>query len=265
MIEYIQCRKCFGKNGNAPKGYITKTITAGDGKTQVEVVEECECHKRWKKAVKLERLMNKANIATDTAKYKLSSYVGTESINNVHRLETYVTRSLDSKESESVKKQLASSCLYLYGPNGTQKTTLAMWAGYKFLEAGKSVRYILMNDLIKMLQKAERDEDIQRQLDKIIDVDLLIIDESFDKGKLTIYRSGYQIPFLDSFLRNRIQSKKKGIMFISNVPMEEIEANGFNASIQDLVTRNVTIYKGLLEFKDNYMNNMGQVDEESLF
>ena len=40
-----------------------------------------------------------------------------------------------------------------------------------------------MNDLIKLLQKADRDEDTQALLDRISDVDLLIIDEAFDSKK----------------------------------------------------------------------------------
>lgn len=265
MIEYVQCRKCLGKNGNAPKGYIIRKIPSGDGQHDVEVVEECSCHKAWRKAVRLEGAMKKAGIPQDVANYDINTYVGTKSLENISRLKKFVERSLSKEETMSVHDRLAASCLYLYGRNGTQKTTVAMWMGYKFLEAGKKVRYILMNDLLKMLQKSERDEDMRSQLDKLSDVDLLLIDESFDKGKLTIYKSGYQIPFLDSFLRNRIQTNSKGIIFISNVNIEEIESNGFNASIQDLVRRNVTLSKGFMEFEDNYMDNVGQVDIEDLF
>lgn len=265
MIKFVPCRKCLGKNGQNPEGYIIKRIPSGNGKTTVEVAEECACHKAWREATKLEAYMQKANIAVDTAKYDINDYVGTKSIENVERLKKYVSRSLDKNEAPEVTNALAASCLYMYGRNGTQKTTLAMWMGYQFLKAGKKVRYILMNDLLKLLMKAERDEDAQKQLEKISEVDMLIIDESFDKGKITIYRSNYQIPFLDSFLRNRIQTNKKGIIFISNVAMNEIEFNGFNSSIQDLVTRNVNICKGFMEFEDNYMEVKGAIDINALF
>ena len=267
MIEYIQCRRCLGKNGPYPKGFIAKRVDSPDGKHKIDVVEECECHKTWKKAVQLEDKVKKAGLSPDIlhSHYSPDSYVGTKSLDNVSRIKRFVERSLNKDEPEQVKAQLAASSIYMYGPNGTQKTSLAMWMGYKFLEAGKTVKYILMNDLLKMLQKAERDDQIKKDLDKIAEVDLLLIDESFDKGKLTIYKSGYQIPFLDSFLRNRLQSNSKGIVFISNVSMDEIEKNSFNESIQDLVTRNVTIYNGFMEFKDNYLDTVGQVDIENLF
>ena len=265
MIKFVPCRKCVGKNGRNPEGYIIKSVPAPNGQGTVEVAEECSCHKAWKESTKLEAYMQKANIASDAAKYDINSYVGTKSLANVNRIKTFTERSLSKDEPQEIKDALAASCLYIYGKNGTQKTTLAMWMGYQFLRAGKKVRYILMNDLLKLLMKAERDEDIQKQLEKLAEVDLLIIDESFDKGKITIYKSNYQIPFLDSFLRSRIQTNKKGIVFISNVNMNEIEANNFNVSIQDLVTRNVNICKGFMEFEDNYMELKGAIDVDALF
>ena len=40
---------------------------------------------------------------------------------------------------------------------------------------------------------------------KYLECDFLIIDDSFDKKKATIFKSGYQIPFLDEFLRTRLE------------------------------------------------------------
>ena len=169
------------------------------------------------------------------------------------------------KRVEETKKLLSSAVLYIYGPNGTQKTTMANYAGFKFLKAGKSVYYCLMNDLIKLLQKADRDETAQAKLDKISDVDLLIIDEAFDSKKVTVYKSDWQIPFLDTFLRNRIQTKNKGILFVSNVDIPFIAENHFSQSIQDLVDRNVKLYNGKLLFEDNYISSKNVINEEELF
>ena len=116
-----------------------------------------------------------------------------------------------------------------------------------------------------MLQKAERDEEIQGKLEKLEDVDLLLIDEAFDKEKVTLYKSNFQVPFIDSFLRNRMQTKHKGIIFISNVSPYDIESKGFNYSIQDLVVRNMNKEKGFMEFKDRYDDIKSSVDTEDLF
>ena len=265
MIKFVPCRKCIGKNGINPEGYIVKKIPSGDGKTMIEVAEECPCHKEWKNAIKLEANMQKANIAPDAIKYSFDDYVGTKSLDNVKRLKTFMERSLNPNETQEVKDALAASSLYLYGPNGTQKTTLAMHMAYQFLKAGKKVRYILMNDLLKMLMKSERDEQIQAQLEKLAEVDLLIIDESFMKERVTVYRSGYQISFIDTFLRNRIQSNKKGVVFISNIPITEIDRNIFGDGLIDLVKRNVYLCKGEMLFEDNYLEQKSDIQIDALF
>jgi DNA replication protein DnaC len=140
-----------------------------------------------------------------------------------------------------------------------------MRMGYEFLKKGKKVKYILMNDLIKMLMKAERDEDIQTQIEKLTEVDLLIIDESFMKERVTIYRSGYQLSFLDTVLRNRIQSNKRGVIFISNISMDDIDKNIFGEGLIDLVKRNVTLNNGNMLFEDNYLDQKSEIQIESLF
>jgi DNA replication protein DnaC len=113
--------------------------------------------------------------------------------------------------------------------------------------------------------KAERDEDIQTQIEKLTEVDLLIIDESFMKERVTIYRSGYQLSFLDTFLRNRIQSNKRGVIFISNISMDDIDKNIFGEGLIDLVKRNVTLNNGNMLFEDNYLDQKSEIQIESLF
>lgn len=267
MIEYKQCRKCFGKNGKVAKpGYISEMVLAADGKTPTELVTECECHKKWREEVQVEARAKKANLNLKWINFNpLSDYVGEVSYNSVKRLISYTTKSLSPDTPKDKLDLIKASVLYMYGPNGTQKTTLANYVGYSFIRAGKKVYYCLMNDLIKLLQKAERDEEAQALLDKISDVDLLIIDEAFDKKKVTLYKSDWQLPFLDSFLRNRIQTKNKGVLFVSNVPISGIAANNFSESIQDLVSRNVEICNGNLTFLDNYINSKGFINPEELF
>ena len=60
-----------------------------------------------------------------------------------------------------------------------------------------------------------------------------------------------------------MQTKHKGIVFISNVSPYSIEEGGFNYSIQDLVVRNMKNH--FMEFKDRYDSNMSSVDIENLF
>ena len=267
MIKYVQCRRCFGKNGKvASPGYISEMKLAKDGKTQVEVLTECECHIKWRNACKIEGRAKKAHLNMKWVDFDPEKeYVGERSIFNRNRLISYTKQSLDPNTPEEKRNKLKSCVIYVYGPNGTQKTTLANYVGFQFLKANKTVYYCLMNDLIKLLQKADRDENTQELLDRISDVDLLIIDEAFDSKKVTIYKSDWQIPFLDTFLRNRIQTKNKGILFVSNVDIDEIAENKFSPSIQDLVNRNVALCNGKLYFEDNYVSSLSKVDVEELF
>lgn len=265
MIKFVQCRSCFGKNGKvAEPGYISKIVPGTDGITNIEIHEECECHIKWRKAVELEAKAKRAGLNPKWINFKESEYVGTKSISNFKRLQTY-TETFIKPENDEIKTAIEASNIYIYGPNGTQKTTVANWVGYEMLRNGKSVKYILMNDLIKMLQKAERDEELQEKIEKILNVDCLIIDEAFMKERVTIYGSGYQLAFVDSFLRNRIQGKNKGIIFISNVSLDEIDENRFGQGIKDLVSRNVKLSNGELLFEDNFIANKSSIDIASLF
>lgn len=265
MIKYIQCRNCIGKNGKvAEPGYISTIVKGTDGVTDIEIHEECECHKKWRKSVELEAKGKRAGLNPKWINFSESEYVGTKSLANFKRLQNY-TKVFLNPENESIKSAIESSSLFIYGPNGTQKTTVANWVGYEMLRNGKKVKYILMNELIKDLQKAERNEELQEKLEKMLDVDCLIIDEAFMKERVTIFASGYQIAFIDTFLRNRIQGKNKGIIFISNIEMNEIDEERFGKGLKDLVCRNVTLSNGELLFEDNFVANKSTIDIGNLF
>ena len=89
--------------------------------------------------------------------------------------------------------------------------------------------------------------------------DLLILDEAFDREKVTVYKSGYQIPFLDTFLRKWSNTTDKSIIFISNVEPSKIEANGYSRSIQDFVERNIKLHGALLTFEDRYLDSIESI------
>lgn len=280
-MKYIQCRRCKGKNGKVGQpGYIQTFIENTDG-TKTEAFIECECHKEWREQNRIEAEAKKAGLNPKWKDFDISKdYVGTSSINNVKRLQKYVDRFINEKDEKTLEA-LKSSCIYIYGPNGTQKTTIGNWIGYEMIRNHKKVRYFLMNDLIKLLLDNDfSNKENQEKIDKILDCDCLIIDESFDSDKVTIYQnSKFQFPFLDTFLRNRIQGKNKGIIFISNVKMEEIDSekikdkwgtehqNKFASakSIADLVNRNVKLCNGYMEFYDNYLSLRNEVNIRDLF
>jgi len=84
-----------------------------------------------------------------------------------------------------------------------------------------------MYRLIELLTGSfERKEEYEKILNQLKKSDLLIIDESFTKDKVLLYKSGYQLPFLDAFLRERLDVIKRGTLFISNKSVMNIESEG---------------------------------------
>ena len=238
-IEFKPCPKCKGKNGHLPEGYILLPDNTG---------KECECHKEWTKRQQASKLFKHYGFNSELVDYSPRSYVGKNSIENRDRLINYVN---NFPKNEKVR----SCLLYMYGPNGTQKTTLANWAALELIKKGYVVRYVLMKNLINDLKEADFKEDVKAKVEKLNEADLLVIDESFDKDKCYISASGYSLGFIDTFIRDRIQRLNKGIIFISNVKPESIVENKFSTSIQDFVVRETTKNNSALSFLDNYISN----------
>jgi DNA replication protein DnaC len=243
-MKFIPCRKCYHKpNTRVPEGYIEKMINGS------RVVTECDCHIKWRAEVEFRRRYENAGLRPDLidASYP-ADYVGSRSRDSMLRLVNYVSK---FSRDEAVRKCM----LYLAGDNGCQKTLLANWVGKEVLRAGYDVQFILMNRLVSMLATLEADESQKRALDRVLRADLIIIDEAFDLEKLTIYKSGFQIPFVDSFLRDTID--KRGVIFVSNKEPKSIDSK-FGKSVSDLLSRKTEYYHSLLKFTDNWADNKGE-------
>lgn len=257
MTKFIPCRVCKNKDGPKP-GFYWKEIPYGNSTSRVVV--ECECHKTWRQTETFRINAVQGSIWPEAIDYHPEAdYQGKQSVENVKRLQKYV---FNFDEYTDVMT-------YLYGPNGTQKTTLAQWVGASLLLKGYKVQYILMQNLLTFLSDfthdQESEEKKQRYIEKLKSIDLVIIDEAFSRDKVTLYKSGWQLPFLDRFLRERFEMNRKGIMFVSNTSPEEIENHGFSRSIQDLVVRKTRPYGSALEFLDNYIDNASRFDVKGIF
>ena len=239
-MKFIPCEKCRNNSEGLPPGYYWAS-------PDKKLAAECECHYKWEIQSQGEKLFKHYGFTEKYWNYNPRSYVGTKSLADKNRLMNYI---LQFEENPEVRKLL----VYMYGPNGTQKTSLANFVGKSLILKGFVVRYILMNNLIKDLQDMEFNEDIKAKVEKLNEADLLIIDEAMDKSKLTLYKSGYQQSFIDTFVRDRIQAKNKGILFISNVHPDKIAEQGLSVSIQDFIQRECKINHTLLTFEDNYVN-----------
>lgn len=234
--KFIPCRKCHNKKGPKPGFYYST-------KNGYPVLVECECHKIWVEEAELERKLSYGDINPD---YSFSDYKGEKSKDDLNALINFAS---------NFKKYSYKTMVYLWGYNGSQKTSMAQACAKEIVKQGYSVQYVVMNSLVNALMYKEGNEEDNSLIKRCLDVDLLIIDESFDAKKVTLYKSGYQIPYLDNFIRQRFEIDKKSILFISNKLPNEIEKQGFDFSIQNLVERNTR--NSLLKFEDIYFEQEG--------
>jgi len=237
-----------------PKGYYDIYNSSGQ-----RLLVECECHKKFMKDVRNFDVYEKANIPFTFKNFNIDKeYKGKDVNNNIKKLKTYI----DKFESS----EFSSAILYFYGRSGTQKTFTAKWLGAQIINKSKKVAYITMLDLISLLLKPFDDVNVKKPEDTysgfLDKADLVIIDDSFDKSRVSVWKSGYQLQFLDSFLRKRL-GNKKGLVIISEYCITDISSQGFSPSIQDLISREVNLKKTAFEFTDNYEVNI--LDPKGLF
>lgn len=249
--EFILCRNCpqrtQKKPSNVPNGYYYDILNG------VQVLRECDCHVNWRKSLELEYAYEKANLMTE---FTFNDYKGTKSLNDKKALESIA----NNFEKFSNRKMI-----YLYGTNGTQKTSMSFALGRALVEKGYKVYYLLMQELLNNLLPDfnQSDENKKAIITRYQEADFLIIDESFDRNKVTLYNSGYQIPFLDNFLRSRFDINRGSIMFVSNIKPEDISSQGFGDSLQNFIIRNTR--NSFLIFEDKYIENANKIDRLALF
>lgn len=240
-----------------PKGFYRETVNGQ------YVLRECDCHKKYMQEVRNYDVFQRAGIPYRFRSYKIDQeYKGVDR-KPIERLKTYVRR-FDEPE-------FSSAVIYIKGMDGTQRTYTAQWVGGQIISQGKEVMYVSMMDLMKMLMEDSEFEDRKKKKDTsrlsyIERADLLIIDDAFDKERITLWKTGYQHQFLDSFLRKRLGSGL-GIIIVSRFGPSEIVSQGFSGSVQDLISREVNLKKTLLEFNETYesrtLNIKGLFDDEN--
>jgi DNA replication protein DnaC len=257
--KFIPCRKCYKKNSFYPEGYLIESTQVPGKEEVVEIIRECDCHIKWGNERRLEIKMSRNGFNPIYSHYDINE-------------DYYVINSHNDNVKDWVKKYLkyfgksertkAAFC-YFWGINGTQKTSIAQYIGKELLSQQYKVKYMLMNDLIHLLMKTERDEEARKEIEDFDNYDLLILDESWDIQKITLYSSQFQLPFLDTFLRNRLQ-KRKGVIFISNISYHKISSK-FGDSLKDLIKREIEKEKSGLEFTSKYSDVVSRIDDEGLF
>jgi len=222
----------FESCGKCEDGYIINE--------DLNTVTKCDCLIEYQERVKLLHRFISANIPISVVDYNIESYIGSDEESNIEKLKQFI---------EEFGEKFYNQTLYFYGESGTQKTTISYWIARELIKKNFNVKFVLMNDLIKLLTNESFDDDIDTS--SYNECDLLIIDRAFVKEQVTIYKSGYQIPFLDNFLRRRIDVNQKATIIVSNVHWNSIGKN-FNSDIEDLIRRKVFPFNNTFLFKDHY-------------
>jgi DNA replication protein DnaC len=175
--------------------------------------------------------------------YTFDSYVGDRSLSAAQELRRYALEWPN-------KENLRSAFIYVWGPNGCQKTSFMSIIGREICNYSK-VKFLPIKKLYDTLRDSHVKEEAREELAHWQTYDLLIIDEAMDITKAT--QTDWVIPFFDSFIRERIDYLQKGTIMISNVEPAKISEK-FGVSLKDLVIRKsiATTY----EFNDNYIANI---------
>lgn len=250
--EFVACRSCPNMiKGGPSKGYYYDKVDGYD------VIKECDCHRKWRQEQELQANLEKANINPD---YTFDDYVGTKSRKDLDALKVV---------ADKPEKFLYKTMIYIHGPNSCQKSSMVQALGKELVKKNYSVMYINFKELVNAVVVGSETfndplkEEKEYTLKKCTDCDFLIVDEAFDKSKATIYASGFQIPYIDNFIRTRFEILKRSIIFVSNKKQSEINEEGFGLSLQSLIERNTK--NSTLVFTDVCSPNKGVPNRMALF
>src|SRR5208337_1397575 len=110
-IKWEPCEGCI-KRGTK---WITKFVGTDDEYTTL-----CTCFKDYQAKLIISIELDKANIPQSIMDFDIQSYRGKKSLEQVVKIRKY---------AKEFKEKFSHVNLYMYGPNSTQKTTLAFYVG----------------------------------------------------------------------------------------------------------------------------------------
>lgn len=238
---------CLRCKDNTYPGYV-KIRKRGSSETHYT---PCSCLISYRKNKKLELSLRESNITLKVLNNSLEDYKGNKSKSNIENLKNYV---------DDFKKDSCNPFLYLWGPPGTQKTTLASIVVKNILIKHKNIKAFYIEDMDQIVEMFGSFDDKNEKKDireKVLNCDILVIDESFFK-KYHNSVSDYQIKNIRKVLKHRMEVKVLPTIFISNISPIEISKHGYPSAIQDLIIRNCR--ENILKFEDNYMDNNNDFD-----
>ena len=243
--------KCTNCDNN---GFITK-----DG-----VASKCKCRQQYEYELKASDILCKSGLLTEFSTYEdfkklidfdWSDYRGKDENGNLKKLQKFVD------EFDSNEKPFRHLHCYVYGEQGTQKSYTIKGMLSKLACKGKSVYYIFTKDLITIINDSERNEESQKLLDYILNVDVLVLEE-FNEERCALWQSGYKEKNLIIWIKNRLEIIRKSTWFVTNDTIERLKEGKFGELFGDLIDRETRF--GRFHFTDRYVDNLDEKEIENM-
>ncbi len=95
-----------------------------------------------------------------------------------------------------------------------------------------------MDDLLHWLIKAERDELADAKVKVWQNIPFMVIDECFTKGQVTLFSTGYQKAFLNTFLKTRLEINRLATCLTAQIPFDGI-GEMWGPGLQSLINRSI--------------------------
>jgi DNA replication protein DnaC len=254
---YIKCSKCKDLPTSKVEGFYYTDDTLNQ-------VFECDCHIAWRNdnirlvVAKRNNIIVDRFIGIDTNPIK--TYHG-ENSSEIPRKVEHIINNIDNPK-------FRRASVYLYGKTGTQKTHLMYWMGYALTMKGLNVYYTTMQHLLtNYIPKGFEVDAIEKAKkfhDKIMDVDVLIIDDFFTPNRATYY--DWQTPHIDGLLRERLETLSKPVYFCSSSKPVESTVSVFGEATRALVDRTIKKTNTYLHCEDvyEYIDDLNDLFKETM-
>ena len=240
---FVPCDRCKDKLHTQVVGWYYTDET----KTQVL---ECECHKEWKIKNLYKIRAKKSKLMTFSSSEDSSPYDWR--IHYKGDLSRDVPLKLEHIINNIDKPLFKNSSLYLYGKEQTQKTVLINWVGISLAMKGYIVLYEKTHEFLDRIVCTSFDKDqIEKASEyrkKVMEADFLILDDFMLSDRAPYY--GKLSPYVDLYLRERLEVNNKPIYFVSSYKPKDLVCNAFSDSTKsfiDSIVRRTNTYLNCLD------------------
>ena len=201
--------------------------------------KDCTCKKLFILSKKNNLKYSRANISDVNS----LSYDSFKANNMITKIDTIVNK---------WETNFNSLHQYWHGPQGTCKSSFSKLLLKQLINKYNITGYYMFaKDFAQLITLAEMNPNAEYKLNKILNCDLLILDE-FQEDRLALYKSGWKEKQMVVSLKTRLEVLRKATIFISNDTIEETYQNSLGELLANMIDRETK--KCRLEFTQVYTN-----------